>query len=437
MDRHAHLGPSRRQAFGLAGLAALSASACSRGGSSAPGGGSAPDADTASLRYAWWGDDLRTELTQEALAAFETEYSSIDVRGEFSGFDGYFDKLATQTAGGGGADVFMMNEWNLREYADRGSLADLTGVSTQNWSDGAAEGGQVDGKLFGATAGIGLQAVLVDPEFFEDAGVEMPDDTTWTWEDFREIGRALTDGSADGSFGVTYQAGDQITANFYCAQHGAPVFDEAGVGVAVDQVRAWYEMWLLLVKEEIAPSASAALEDGSAGIEQSLFAQGQLGMLFIPTNYLTVYEDLMQRELRLLRIPTRTGRPADLGMWFRPAQLYCVSATSDRQEDATTLVDFLINSTQAGEILLADRGAPPNSEVRGAIVDLVSGADARVFEYMDSCEPDLSAPPPPPPAGAGAYPGILGRHGEDVLFERVTPEAGAQAFLDALTAELA
>ncbi|SEE84056.1 ABC transporter substrate-binding protein [Ruania alba] len=431
MDRNARWDPSRRQALGLAGLAALSASACSRGG------GAAPEADAASLRYAWWGDDLRTELTEEAIAAFEAEHPSIDVTGEFGGFDGYFDKLATQTAGGGGPDVFMMNEWNLREYADRGSLADLTGVSTDNWSDGAAGGGQVGGQLFGATAGVGLQAVLVDPAFFEDAGVEVPDDTTWTWDDFREIGRALTDGSADGSFGVTYQAGDQITANFYCAQHGAPVFDEEGVGVEVDQVRAWYDLWLQLVKEGIAPSASAALEDGSAGIEQSLFAQGQLGMLFIPTNYLTVFEDLMERELQLLRIPTRTGQPADLGMWFRPAQLYCVAATSERQEEATTLVDFLINSTQAGEILLADRGTPPNGAVREAIVDLVSGADARVFEYMDSCEPDLSTPPPPPPAGAGAYPGILGRHGEDVLFERVTPEDGAQAFVDDLTAEVA
>lgn len=430
MDGITRSGPSRRQALGLAGLVALSVSACRRGGSAESG---------SPLRYSWWGDDLRTTLTEEAVAAFEAANPSIAVQGDYGGFDGYFDKLATQTAGGGGPDVFMMNEWNLREYADRGALADLYehGLSTDAWSAGAAEGGEVDGKLFGATAGIGLQAVLVDPAFFEEVGVDVPDDTTWTWEDFREIARELTDRSPDGSYGVSYQAEDQITAGYYFGQMGVPIFDDHGLAVSTAEVRDWYQMWLTLVQDGIAPPASAALENSSSETEQSLFATGKLAMEIIPTNYLTVFEDLMERELRLLRIPTSTGRPADLGMWLRPAQLYCASSASDRVADGVALIDFLLNSTEAGEILLADRGAPPNGEVREAIVTEMPPADARVFDYIDSCEADLVEPPTPPPAGAGSYPGILGRSAEDVLFERVTPEEGAQAMVDALAAELA
>lgn len=361
------------------------------------------------------------------------------MQGEYGGFDGYFDKLATQTAGGGGPDVFMMNEWNLREYADRGALADLYeyGLSTDAWSAGAAGGGEVDGKLYGATAGIGLQAVIVNPAFFDDVGVDIPDGTTWTWDDFRDIGRELTEGSGDGSFGLSYQAEDQITAGYYFAQLGFPIFDEQGLGVGAPEVSDWYQMWLTLVQEGISPAPSAALEDTASETEQSLFAQGKLGMRIIPTNYLTVYEDMMGHELQLLRIPTLTGRPADLNMWLRPAQLYCASSASDHLEEGTALVDFLLNSTEAGKILLADRGVPPNGDVREAIVSDMTPADARVFDYVDSCEPDLVDPPIPPLAGAGSYPAILGRNAEDVLFERVTPDEGAQATVDALQAELA
>jgi multiple sugar transport system substrate-binding protein len=428
MDGIAHSRLTRRDVLGLAGLVALSVSACSRGGSAG---------ESSALRYAWWGDDLRASLTEKAIAEFRTRNPTIAVELEYSGFDGYFDKLATQTAGGGAADVFMMNEWNLREYADRGSLADLSehGLSTDAWSDGAVAGGEVDGKVFGATAGLGLQGVLVDPAFFEQAGVNLPDDMTWTWNDFRELGKELTERSAQGSFGLTFQGQDAITSGYYFGQLGTGLFDDEGVAVDTDAARDWLQLWFDMLKDGTTPSASVALEDGSSELEQSMFTTGRLGMLLIPTNYLTVYEDLMLRELQILRIPTTTGRPADLGMWYRPSQLYCASSSSTRLDDAAALINFFLNAPEAGEILLADRGVPPNAQVREKIEPNVSGADARVLAYIDSCEPDLVEPPPPPPAGAGSYPALLGRHAEDVLFERISPEEGARALLDDMRAQ--
>jgi multiple sugar transport system substrate-binding protein len=421
---------SRRQLLALCGSAAIAATACSRGGGSSRKPGE--------IAFAWWGNDTRAELTRKAIEAFEQANPGITVAGEYGGFDGYFDKLATQTSGGRAPDVFQMNEWTLREYADRGALADLTqhGMSFDAWSEGANAGGEVDGKAWGATAGIGLQAVVVDPVFFEDAGVDLPDDTSWTWSDFHALAGELTTRSEPGAYGTSYHGGDQITCAYYLHQLGSTLFGETGVEADPGVVAQWYQLWLDMMKDGTAPPASVVLENGAADPAQSLFGQGKQAMMFTPASLLVEYENTLGRELQLLRIPTATGRPADLGMWYRPSLLFCVAATSSDPKSATALIDFMLNSPEAGRILLAERGVPPNEDVLAAITPDLSSANLRVVEYQDACAPDLVDPPPPPPAGAGSFPGLLGRHGEDVLFERATPAEAARGLVDELGAQV-
>lgn len=418
---------SRRQVLALSGAIAIAGAACSRGGGSTGSGDE--------IAFAWWGNDARAEVTRDAVAAFEDANPGITVAGEYGGFDGYFDKLATQASGGGAPDVFQMNEWNLREYADRGALADLNeyGMTFDGWSEGANAGAELDGSAWGATAGIGIQAVLVDPEFFEEAGVDLPDDTTWTWSEFHTLASELTAKSNPGAYGISSHGADQITATYYFHQVGSDLFGETGVEVDPAAVAQWYQLWLDMIKDETAPPASVVLESGAAEPAQSLFGQGNLGMTLTPANLLVENEALLGRELQLLRIPTATGRPADLGMWYRPSLLFCVAATSTDPESATALVDFLLNSPEAGRILLAERGVPPNEDVLAEISSHLSSADQRIVEYMDACAPDLTTPPSSPPAGAGSYPGLLGRYGEDVIFERTTPEEAAESLVDELS----
>lgn len=421
------------RALGAGGALAVTASAC---GPNAQG--PATSDDSASLRFSWWGNSDRADLPTKALDAFEAAHPDIPVSGEWGGFDGYFDKLATQTAGGGAADVFQLNEWNLREYADRGALADLAehGFSDGAWEEGANTSGEIDGTTIGATAGIGLQAVVANPQFFDDVSVEIPDDTTWSWEQYHELARELTRKSADGSYGTSYQASDQITLGFFAAQRGVELFDHGALGLGPDEAEQWFSMWSAMVEDGTSPDPSAALENLTAEPGESLLGQGRLGLQIIPANIAIEFERTLGLELTLLRIPTLTGKPADLGMWYRPSMFYCTSAASADPESATTLINFLLNDVAAGEILLADRGVPPNTEVRTAIVDLLSEADARVVEYTESCAPDLREAPEPPPAGAGSYPGSLGLHAEDVLFGRAAPQAAAHALVDDLSAAI-
>ena len=79
----------------------------SNGGSSTPAattgdtaGNSAQKADTPEqslekieLRMSWWGSQERHDKTLAAIELFEKQNPGVTITGEYSGFDGYMDKL--------------------------------------------------------------------------------------------------------------------------------------------------------------------------------------------------------------------------------------------------------------------------------------------------------------------------------------------------------
>src|SRR5688572_8583248 len=77
------------------------------------------------LRLAWWGSAERHERTYEAMTLLEELYPNIRVTSEVASFDGHFDKLAVQTAGGEAPDVFQMSGQYILDYAARNALLDL------------------------------------------------------------------------------------------------------------------------------------------------------------------------------------------------------------------------------------------------------------------------------------------------------------------------
>src|SRR5699024_7447532 len=144
------------------------------------------------LRIYWWGGDLRNGLTREALELFSDAHEDIEVSPEYSEWTGYWDKLATQFAGGDAPDVLQLDEAYIVSYGSQSSLLDLgavSGVVGLSVIDAALldTGRLADGTLVGAPLGIGIFSVGVDAAPLEQAALVMPDGTTWTWEDFAQL----------------------------------------------------------------------------------------------------------------------------------------------------------------------------------------------------------------------------------------------------------
>ncbi|GAB2484217.1 ABC transporter substrate-binding protein [Nocardiopsis aegyptia] len=422
-DRYPRIRRRRPLLSVAAGAAAvvLAATAC----------GSGTEDGVTELHFSWWGSDVRHAIFQDVIEAFEAQNPGVRVVGNYTDWSSYWDRLATDTAAGDAPDVIMQEEAFLREYSDRGALADLSeldGLDRSNLDPMIAESGDVDGRTFGVASGVNSIVILADPVAFEEAGVEMPDDETWTWDDFVAISAEIseaTGGEIVGTQSITNEQGFQIFAR----QRGENLYDEnGGLAFSQDTLTDWYRITEELVETGGQPGPAESVEIAAGGPEQSVLAtnRGAMGMHWV--NQIGAIGAAADRELEILRMPGETENERT-GMFYKPSTYYTVSAGSEHPEEATAFVDFLVNSEEAAELVQMDLGLPSNLETRESVTSDLSGTDLAVAEFLTGLEDSIVDGNPPPPIGAGEVVNINNRVAQDTNFGELTPEEASAQFI--------
>lgn len=382
------------------------------------------------IRFSWWGNEGRAQLTTKAIAEFEAANPNIKVKPEYGDISGYFDKLATQVAANDAPDVITMGGAYPAEYANRGALLDLSKVSgsldLSKMDQGALENGQVQGKQYGVSTGANALAIVVNPAVFKAAGVELPDDSKWSWDDFARTAADVTAKSPKGTYGTaTVLTHDSLDA--FARQQGESLYTQDGqLGLGKETVQDYFEYSLKLSESGAAPNASETVEKLNVSTEQTLMGMGQAGMMLTWSNSLSALSKASGAELKLLKLPGETPTP---GIWLQSSQFYTISARSQHTEAAAKLVDFLVNNESAANIIQSDRGVPSNSEMRTAIQDLLTPQGKVEAEYIDQIGKMDFAPTYIGPTGSTAVSEITARMNTDVLFKRLSPEKAAEQWI--------
>lgn len=408
-----------------AAAAVLALSAC--------GGGATPESadGTVELRFSWWGSDKRAQLTQAAIAAFEAENPKIKIKPEYGDWSGYWDKLATQVAANDAPDIIQMDEKYITEYSSRGALLDLSkyGIDTSKLDEAALNAGKSEDGLTGIAAGINAATIIANPAVFQAAGVALPDDKTWTWEDFGRISAELTEKSPKGTYGSAAYGTDEASLGVWLRQNGKSLYTSDGkLGFEPADIAEWWKFLKELSEKKAVPSASEVVEAEAAPLDQSGLAVGKNGLAFWWSNQLPALEKAAGSDLQILRFPSKTGEAADAQLWYKASQFWSASSRTKHPEETAKFIDFLANNEKAGEALLADRGVYPNTDVRAAIEAKLTPADIKVVKFIDQIKGELGEAPAPPPKGAGAIQEIVKRYTSEVLFNRLsTDEAGKKA----------
>ncbi len=404
-------------------------------GLTACGAGASGEDEDVTLRFSWWGADTRHQLTQDVIDAFEEEHPDITVEGEFGSWDGYWDQLATQTAADDAPDIMQMDEQYIREYADRGALLALDDVDVSQVDESVVENGRIDGEMYGTTIGINSFVMVANPELFEEAGVEMPDDTTWTWDEYADLAVELSE-DLDGAWGAGAPR-EPSGFTLWLRQHGAHLSGEdGGLGFEPADAEGYFQFYLDLLEEGGTPPAEAISEDQNIGKEQSLTGSGELALGTWWSNEAVALADAAGVEMELLRFPSPTGEAEDAAPWYKSSQFLSASAGTDHPEEAQEFIDFFANSTEAGQILKAERGLPPNSEVRSMVSEGMEGMQRSTADYIDAIEPEVGEPEPVTAAGGSEFGSILYRYQDEVFFGRRSPAEAAAAMHAEMEAEL-
>ncbi|PRY00850.1 ABC transporter substrate-binding protein [Allonocardiopsis opalescens] len=413
----------RVRAIAVAAVLALAASAC--------GGGGGSDDGTVTLRFSWWGADARHETTQQVIDRFEELNPGITVEGEYTDWEGYWDRLATTVAGNDAPDIITHEERYLRDYASRGALLDLneTEIDTSQIDPLALDGGELDGGMYGIATGVNAFAVVADPQAFEDAGVEMPDDETWTWEDYMRISEEISQNSEDGFYGSQDFGFTENAFNIFARQRGESLYTADGsIGFSPETLEEWFQMRVDMMESGATPPASLSVESDAGGPDLSLLSTNTGAMGSWWTNQLGTLAGTAGRDLELLRFPGESEGERT-GMYYKPAMYYTISARTEHPEEAALFVDFLLNDPAATELILSDRGLPANMDLREQFVPEFPEADAQSAEFLASLEDHIVDASPVPPIGAGEVELIMKRVVQQVLFGELTPAEGAQQFI--------
>lgn len=429
---------SRRSLLGgaLAGLSAATLAACGVNNDSAGDGMALSDEDV-SLRFSWWGSDSRHELTQKVIEAFQKENEKITVKGEFADWTGYWDRLATTFAANDAADVIQMDELYLRTYADRGSLLDLTKakelLDLSGFDDVTLAAGQAGGTQYAIPIGNGSLSVVTNQTALEKYGIELPDDTTWTWDDYVEVSAEISKASGGKVVGAGALGGEASQLVIWARQHGGMLFDDEGkVVMDADLLTELWEMSLKMVGNG-APSAESSAEQASATLNQTWLVLGKQAFNF---NYNTQITSLQAAapdiEFELRQMPLSADGSAS-GFYYKPSMYWSIASGSDHPAEAATLVDYLANSADAAKILGTDRGIPANAETLKAIRSTLDASSEQAAAFNDKVASVVSDPPALTPAGASDINNLILRYLQEVLFKRQKPAEAAKGFLDELT----
>ncbi|MFF1615630.1 extracellular solute-binding protein [Amycolatopsis sp. NPDC058278] len=391
-------------------------------GSDSGGGGDV------TINFVWWGSEGRANLTKKAVELFQQKNPNIKVQTSFSAYAAYWEKLATQTAGGKPPDVLNVDSRYLAEYGGRNVLADLNSgagkaISLADINPELAATGVYQGKRYAVPWAQNTPAMIYDPAAFTTAGADPAKGLTW--DQYAEAAQKVS--SAGSARGVTDFGILDTTLEIWLRQQGKQFYTPEGkLGFTGDDLRRY---WQLASKFRDTKAASPADVTASYNTspEQAPLGKKLTSSEFAYDNLLPAYQKANGKPLNVAPYPS--GANGDTGQYRRPSMFLAVSARSQQQEAAAKLVDFLVNDPEVGKIVGTDRGLAPNLKVRAQLAAGASGNDKTLYDYEAALEPKLGAAPPVPPKGAGAIQKLLQRTYEEVAFGRMSIDDAVNRFM--------
>jgi multiple sugar transport system substrate-binding protein len=422
-------------AAGTASVAALAACSSSNTGSATP---TADDTSPVTLRFAWWGNDVRNKNTAQVIADYMKLHPNVTIKGEPGVWASYWDKLSTQVAGSNAPDIVQMDEQYIRDYSRKGILADLSKlpIDTSKFAKGLVATGTIDSKVTALCAGVNALSIVANPALFTKAGVSLPDDKTWTWDSMMQLSADLTTKLGSGHYGQSGGLFGDSVARAWMFQAGKSLFTDTSFGWQPSDMQSFFELMVKYQSAKAVPSAAENAQDYSTALAQQMFGTGKVAMVLTWSNQIAAQQAAVGQDCKILRLPSQTGVSKDADLWYKSGQYQSISAKSKNQTAAAKFLDYYFNNADAGKVMLAERGLPPNTDILASIKSSLGNADQKAATYMNDIAGELHDPPVPPPPGASTFQTIMERYVENVQFARQSPADAAQKLYDEAKAQL-
>ena len=402
----------------------------------AAAGGATSDVE---LRLMVWASAEEADRYEEDLAAF-TDSTGIGVKLEFLDVGGYQDKLNTLFAAGDPPDVmFLVGRW-IGEYASRGVLADLREhtdvLDLEAVNQDILEQATYEGTLLGVPTGSTTIGFVYNAELVESLGLTLPDDTTWSWDDFVDFNNSIYEASDGETYGTGFYVPWLPTITQWVRQRGQDLFTADGaIGTDATTISDYFQMVQdMRASGGFAPKG-ALEEDAAASLEQSPIGRGLIASQIIASNQFADLNAGLDGKLALLRVPGETDQERP-GYTVTPTLLWSMTAESEHPSEAAQLIDFLTNDPASYAARSIFLGVPINTEVADALSPDLDEDQQTFVDFTVAISEEELPPYSMEPAGAGEVQNILVSLSTEVEYERMTPQQAGEEFMTQAAAAL-
>ncbi len=221
----------------MAMLAGTLAGCGSKGGNSAQGSspageaagaGDASDASSGSegegaaqgkesvVIWDYFETDAQKTMMQNMIDGFNQSQDQYEASHVYVPFADYEKQLTLGMASGELPDLVILDGCGMASFIEMDLFGDVSGADI-NWDEymeGPMSSTMADGKHYGIPFATNCTALFYNKDLFDAANIEYPDEDT-TWEEFREMAKALTKDGVTG-FGNAATGTDEGT--FQCLQ---------------------------------------------------------------------------------------------------------------------------------------------------------------------------------------------------------------------------
>ncbi|MBW7453838.1 ABC transporter substrate-binding protein [Paenibacillus sepulcri] len=375
------------------------------------------------LRIMWWGAQERHEATLAALDLYTKNNPNVTFEPEYSGIDGYLDKLSTQAAANNAPDVIQLDPGWTPDWAARNQLALLTPeVDVSKIDPKLLAGGQADGNQYAVPLGSVAYGMIFDKAALDKLGVKTPAND-WTWDDFFALAEETKSKLPDGQYFTKDYAGDYFaySAFQYSKGKGTIVSKDGKFNVDEATFLEWTKKFEELRKEGIVPPADINSSDKEFDPQLDLMVAGKILIRFSFSNNYGSWDSLKQGAYALVEMP----RSTEAGGWLKPSMYLAVSAASKKTDEAKKFVNWFVNDPEAAKILKTSRGLPVNKDNAAALEASMSDIDKVGMGLLRETEKDGQTWT----AGPGGWTNYVDKDWplvrDSLSFNKITPE---QAF---------
>ncbi len=371
------------------------------------------------LRIVWWGSQTRHDVTLKALDEYTKLNPHVTFEPEFSGWEGYWDKLSTQAAANNAPDIIQMDAAYLTDYATRNQLAELTTVNVADMDEALLGSGKVQDKLYAVALGNNAYGLAYNKEAIEKLGLAVPQNG-WTWEQYFQFGRDVKAKLGDGQYALLDEAKSYDVYSLYQMSKGKGFYvtDDGKFNIDKETWLEWQNIFLKLREEGVVPPATLSVTDKELDPNLDLMATGKVVIRRLHAAQTVALDALKPGAMDMVTMP----RGEQGAGWLKPSMFWSVASSSKYQEEAQKFIDWFINDQGAADILTTSRGVPVSKIVLDYMKPKLSPADIMGIDLINNTAP-IAQPFKTHPQGWSNFGGKdYGIIAEKLMFDHITPE---------------